>query len=79
MKKPPKGSRHKWKEDLNDEMPGRKKDGESTNSASPGSGLQNSGGSPDASSRKSGQGGQWEVDRQHPIHNWNALGEDMIR
>jgi hypothetical protein len=75
-KKALKGSRHKWKIDLNDDMPGHKQDGESKNGDTPGSGLRTDS-SADLSSKRKKQ--ILFVDRKRPLHNWNALGEDVIR
>ena len=74
-KKALKGTRHKWATDLNDDMPGHKQDGESKNSATPGSGLRSSSSTEGSKRNKP----TVFIDRKRPSHNWNALGEDMIR
>lgn len=78
-KKALKGSRHKWAKDLNDEMPGHKMDGESKNSASPGSELHKGAETAGSNREKPSSGRLSFVDRQRPVHNWNALGDDVIR
>ena len=63
-KKPLKGSRHKWQNDLNDDMPGRREGKGSSYVKTPGHKLRRS---------------ESSHDILQPIHNWNALGDDVIR